>query len=277
MTGTGTQADPYIPTTLTEFITAVGTSGAYVALTHDINAADDPSYPGMLYNQITWRAAQLDGANFVVYGVSVYQATVIVTKSAAVIQNVTFRDFCLKKGSTNKILIDGYEGLVTLKNAYVSCKIDCEVGSTAYLTYNCIFEDCAIDISYTGECSPNSNSDSVFDLTTFTRTTVSVANLNTAKSTRFLGYCTVYQSAFILRSPYAVLQLTYQPKQTSYSYIALLGEIDTSRAISAGAAATSCLIATQPDTSVSLTSGWTRATLDQMQDQDWLTSVGFLP
>lgn len=277
MTGTGTQADPYIPTTLTEFITAVGTSGAYVALTQDINAADDLEYTGMLYDQITWRAAQLEGAGFVVYGVSVYQATVIVTKSATVMQNVTFRDFNLKKGSTNKILINGYEGLVTLKNVYVSCKIDCETGATAYLTYNCIFEDCAMDISYTGECSPSSNNDSVFDLTTFTRTTVSVSNLNTAKSTRFLGYCSVSQSAFILRSPYAVLLLAYQPRQTSYSYIALLGEIDTSRAIHAGAAATSCLIATQQEIPVSLVSGWTRATLDQLKDQDWLTSVGFLP
>ena len=32
MQGTGTQADPYIPTTWDEFVTAIGTSGAYVSL-----------------------------------------------------------------------------------------------------------------------------------------------------------------------------------------------------------------------------------------------------
>ena len=32
MTGSGTQADPYIPTTWAEFVTAIGTSGAYVSL-----------------------------------------------------------------------------------------------------------------------------------------------------------------------------------------------------------------------------------------------------
>ena len=32
MTGTGTQADPYIPASWSEFVTAIGTSNAYVAL-----------------------------------------------------------------------------------------------------------------------------------------------------------------------------------------------------------------------------------------------------
>lgn len=50
MTGTGTQTDPYIPTTWSEFVTAVGTSGAYVecpknlVLTSDTDIVESKLY-----------------------------------------------------------------------------------------------------------------------------------------------------------------------------------------------------------------------------------------
>ena len=48
MTGTGTQSNPIVPITLTDFIEIVGTSSMDVALTQDINEADDLEYTGEL-------------------------------------------------------------------------------------------------------------------------------------------------------------------------------------------------------------------------------------
>ncbi|MDE5563854.1 MAG: hypothetical protein K2I93_01755, partial [Oscillospiraceae bacterium] len=53
MTGQGITTDPYIPETLTEFIQACSRHDAYIHLTHDLNAADDPDYFGELTEPIT--------------------------------------------------------------------------------------------------------------------------------------------------------------------------------------------------------------------------------
>ena len=93
MTGTGTQNDPYAPTTLTEFITAVGTSGAYVALTQDINAADDPEYTGELTSTISINATSVDGAGFTISGVTVRASRCIYIGVLRYVYNLNFRDF----------------------------------------------------------------------------------------------------------------------------------------------------------------------------------------
>lgn len=68
MQGTGTQADPYIPTTWDEFVTAIGTSGAYVSLpegggTFDMNEIA----PEGLANSVSVNCAQIDGSGWIIH------------------------------------------------------------------------------------------------------------------------------------------------------------------------------------------------------------------
>ncbi|MBR1528752.1 MAG: hypothetical protein IJ642_05575, partial [Oscillospiraceae bacterium] len=52
-TGTGTEQDPYLVSTLTDFLTCAAIAGAYVKVISDINSADDPNYEGELTNPIS--------------------------------------------------------------------------------------------------------------------------------------------------------------------------------------------------------------------------------
>lgn len=51
-TGTGTEQDPYLVDNLTDFLTCIAISGAYVKVISDIDAADDESYTGLLTSKI---------------------------------------------------------------------------------------------------------------------------------------------------------------------------------------------------------------------------------
>lgn len=275
MTGTGTQEDPFVPITLTEFIEAVGTSGAYVELDRDIDAAEDPAYTGELTEAVAWAASTVDGQGHMLRGITMNQQSFIVMVTASTLKNITMIDISLKKGKTNKILVDGVNGKLSIENVKASCKVDCEIGSTAYLTYNCDLTDCAIDIEYIGECTPPTGQDSIFDMTWFTRTTVVIRGLNSQVTTRFLAFCSVYRSAFVIYDSSANINMLYSSKATQYSYICFMGT--SSGTINANEAATTCLVASERDISIGLRSGWTRATLAQMRDEAWLASVGFLP
>ena len=275
MTGTGTQSDPYVPITLTEFIEAVGTSGAYVALDRDIDAAEDPNYGGELTESIAGAAAAVDGRGHILRGITMNQKSLIVMERASCLNNITMVDIALKKGKTDMILVDGVYGKLSIENMKASFKVNCENGSTAYLTYNCDLTDCAIDIEYTGESAPPADHDSVFDATQFTRATVVVRGLNTKVTTRFLARCTVSRSAFVIYEASANIYMLYSSKSTQYSYICFMGT--SNGTIDANEAATTCLVASERDIDISLRSGWTRATLAQLKDEAWLASVGFLP
>ena len=64
MTGSGTSADPYLVDNWADFVTAVGESNAYVALTADINM-NDIAPQGVSTTAIN--ATNVDGRNHTIY------------------------------------------------------------------------------------------------------------------------------------------------------------------------------------------------------------------
>ncbi len=277
MTGTGTQADPYIPTTLTEFIEAVGTSGAYVALTQDINAADDPAYTGELTESIAWSAAEVDGRDFSLIGVTVALATFFVTSAATTAKNLHIRDCAIKKGTTSFIIWDCIAGTMTHQNCIISIKVDCEVGSTAYLSYNVIFDSCAILIQYTGTSRPSGGDDSIFDGTDFIESTVVIDSLSTQITTmRLFRRGTASRTAMILKDASFSTMRLLEDGNFEYGYVCFIGSLSYG-AITAHRSAVTCLVACEEEASVSLASGWTQCSIDQLKDKDYLSSVGWLP
>lgn len=277
MTGTGTQADPFVPITLTEFIEAVGTSGAYVELDRDIYAAEDPAYTGELHSTISWAAADVDGRGHSLIGVTMVQATFFLTSRAGTLRNFTFQNCALKKGTSNVVIFDGSGGVLSVSDCKLGFKVDGSSGSTAYLVYNISCTDCAISVEFTGDSTATANTDAILDHSTFLRCTIMICGLRTSRRVRLLQWqSSCVRSAIILDTiSVSYLDIAYNSTSYQYSYVAFIGT--TSGSIACGLAATTSIVAADSEVGISTASGWTRATIEQIKDKAWLASVGFLP
>lgn len=268
MTGTGTQSDPYIPTTLTEFITAVGTAGAYVTLTQDINAADDPAYTGELTELLTINAASIIGRGFAISGVTIRDRAMIYLPSASTtIDGVRFRDWAHKKTTTLDRSIHGSGNAIS--RCIFSFAVDCYSGNSRLL-YNCTFADCAFDISVR---DASATRDIILNCT-FGRCMAKITGLTIGNST--LHYCTLIRSGFIFSDLEFSASQFIASSTVTFSYVAFLELASTEIQLS-GSSYQGSVAAAPEGQSMVVVSGVTQATLDQLKDKDWLTSVGFLP
>lgn len=277
MTGAGTQADPYIPMTLTEFIAAVGTSGAYVQLTQDINASDDPEYSGELTTPITWAAASVHGGGFTLAGVTLRTAASAISIAKGVSVDALRIDIGFKReDGSSPIVAYGSGSLPTFRECVFRMKFD-EGSYRGSFAEQIDFTDCAISLSIAADTAGGSD---YFWQCSFLRTTAhfpSKFERYSSGSGAVIGQSTSFvRSAMIFDDLSDGANLVGGGAGSmSYSYIAVRSATQSLR-ISRGASG--CVIALDPSTTLSGSfSGWTRATIDQMKDQDWLTSVGFLP
>lgn len=277
MTGTGTQSDPYIPTTMTEFITAVGTAGAYVALTQDINAGDDPEYSGELTTPITWAAASVQGGGFTLAGVTLRTAASAISIAKGVSVDALRIGIGFKReDGSSPIAAYGSGSIPTFRGCIFRIKFD-EGAYRGSFAEQIDFTDCAISFSIAADTAGGSD---YFWQCSFLRTTVHFASTLERYSSG--SGAIIGQSTSLTRSAMIFEDLTDGANlvgggagSMSYSYIAVKSSPHSLR-VDRGASG--CIIALDPSTAISgSTSGWTRATIDQMKDQDWLTSVGFLP
>lgn len=280
MTGTGTQSDPYIPTTLTEFITAVGTAGAYVALAQDINAADDPEYSGELTARVAFMAAQVAGGGFEVRGVTVRAPHMIYVTDPCVVQDIDFRDWAHKKTESGGATIQGYESGSSSDSSHLgdyfkrcrfSLTIDCYSGNQLIANY-IDFHDCAIDIKLVGAGAFYG-----LNFAGFLRCTIRIDGIYHTYHQCVVNSCTFVRSALILENVIGISgYFLFSSPTLSYSYIAYTQSYDSQLRVIAGAGAQHCVVAVVDGQNV-YASGCTIGTLDQMKEKDWLTSVGFLP
>lgn len=284
MTGTGTQADPYIPTTLTEFIEAVGSSGAYVALTQDINAADDPAYSGELTDSVRILAQSVEGGGFSISGVTVRAANMIIFQhhSSAQVLNIDFRKWGHKKTASGATL-QGYNAS-NYSTGFTGCRfsVTAENGSFGnHFLDHIMLHSCAMDATFTNAAGTGGGYNANY--CTIDRTTLLLdgAHLATSMSGAFFHDVAFPRSACIFKNPkfhngiYLSDNIGFE-----YGYIAFTDVADglngitlTSRVPVMG----SIVAIDDPDVTMSIPAGVTRGTLDNLKDKDWLTSVGFLP
>lgn len=279
MTGTGTQADPYIPTTLTEFVTAIGTADAYVALTQDINAADDPEYAGELHASMYMNCAELDGQGHTIRGITVRGEYFLrrTRTRANIIKNIDMLDMCHKKqGSYASISGYGSNALTTFERVRLSIKIDANgfdiaIGSSIYPFY------CAFLIEYTtgGTCS-----NGLFYQSTIGQSTIYIKNATTTNNAAILLQKQTYfaRDAFIFDAPKSSIILTQQNQVVKeYCYYAAVN-CGNGLTISCGDTMNNGLVVTDDDdVAVTLASGWTRCSIAQLKDREFLSSIGWLP
>lgn len=280
MTGTGTQADPYIPTTLTEFIEAVGSSGAYVELDRDIDASEDPNYGGELTERVEFMATQVAGGGFVVRGVTVRAPHMIYVTDPCVVQDIDFRDWAHKKTVAGYATIQGYETGSSSDSSHrgdyfercrFSLTIDCFDGNQ--LATNFIdFHDCALDIKLVG-----AGAFYCLNWTGFLRCTIKIDGIYSTYSGSIISSCTFVRSALILENVIGISNYyLFSNPDLTYSYIAYTQSYDARLKVISGMGAQHSVVAVVEGQNVDA-NGCTIGTIDQMKDKDWLTSVGFLP
>ncbi|MBR7039647.1 MAG: hypothetical protein IKI21_10430 [Oscillospiraceae bacterium] len=274
MTGTGTQSDPFVPITLTEFIEAVGTSGAYVALDRDIDAAEDPNYGGELTSSIALQCTEMDGSDHVVSGITVradsfFKQTV---SSSCRLKNVVMRDMCHKRNGNNYTLVGSGGNYTVYDHVRLAIKIDAsggwlDFGGYITLTYSAFAIEC------TGSGSFNR---AFFTTCSLDSSTVYIKNPASGFLLQFNNWHT--RNAFIFDAPRGSLTLTSRansPKDLSYYAIV---NCNSDTVVNCGDSGTTCLVATDDDTvAVTLANGWTRCSIDQLKDKNYLSSVGWLP
>lgn len=281
MTGTGTQSDPYIPTTLTEFITAVGTSGAYVALTQDINAADDPEYSGEIA-RITCNCAEVDGGGHTVQGITVRDPCFFyhTVSHHSNLRNINLRDIALKKGDS----ADGAAFWSTVRDyavwfydSTISLKIDLS-GGRGSITHFSFFTDCALDVEYTGTGYAG-NGTALFQNCVATRLTSRISGWD-ATSTYVFHSGLFTRSAFVFDGAKGSFYLSHSNgSPRNLSYFAFVNYSPSGGSISTANGGNDLnLVATDADTAaVNLTAGWKKCSIDQLKDKNYLSSVGWLP
>lgn len=282
MTGTGTQADPYIPTTLTEFITAVGTAGAYVALDSDINAADDLAYTGELTERVEFMAAQVAGGGFVVRGVTVRAQHMIYVTDPCVVQDIEFRDWAHKKVDSLGATIQGYEtgrsgDAQYLGDYFSGCRISVVIDCFGWnqLAANYVdFHDCALDIKLVG-----AGAYYCLNWCGFLRSTVKIDGVYFAYTNSAVNTCTFDRSAFIVENAAEAERGIDLMKSCTviYSYVAFPQAYTTDIYVTSGSSTVRGSVAAVVDGQNIRAQGFTIATLAQMRDEAWLASVGFLP
>lgn len=284
MTGTGTQNDPFIPVTLTEFISAVGTIGAYVVLNHDINAAEDPEYGGEMTSGIAWNAAQTDGEGFALTGITVRNGSAaIALRRGVTVQNLVIRDFGhTKEAATVTIGFSGSGQNATMRG----CVISSNVASGAYNHFfaeELIMEDCAVDVNFI-ESSANAWNTFLKNITS-TRCTIRAHGsfMLNAGSTYMMEHGSYSRTALIFDGAETINDGTLLAATTSCkfsgSYMAFINaknsEANTIRTMSTASA--SSVIASDGSVGIQADSGFSTGSIENLKDKDWLTSVGFLP
>ena len=147
-TGTGTEQDPYLVSTFTDFITCAAVSGAYVKVVADIDAADDELYSGEIEDTVTIACAKLYAdTKKKIEGITCKNSDFFTMTSAGTIENIQLLNMCHKITTTGNFIVASVVGS-TLKNVDASIAINgaCPGYKLHYGNENVSIEHCAFDL-----------------------------------------------------------------------------------------------------------------------------------
>ncbi len=148
MTGSGTQADPYIPSTLTELRSVAGTENIYVKLTQDIDANDDPNYNTELneYLRIHCILYSEEGHRYAIKNICV-SSNYAIRCYYANITNVDFKNIIHRKISSETSI---YCVSSQINNCRFTIDVQCSTYSqnSVYGNNYTYFKNCAFNFHY---------------------------------------------------------------------------------------------------------------------------------
>lgn len=152
-TGTGTEQDPYLVSNLDDFIACVGKSDAYVKVIADIDAREETEYP--TYNEIVFQARKVYAdtltkvSGFIVSDKYCFYHPSLGSKTT--IGKIHFTDILFKPTSD-------LSGIIHAETSYPFEYVDCKVSiSTSYDAqdvdgvYNATFRQCGVYLNFDGD------------------------------------------------------------------------------------------------------------------------------
>ena len=304
MTGTGTQADPYCPTTFSELTSVIGTQGYYVKLTQDIDPNDDPTYDTELNTSldIKCKLYSEEGHRYAIKNVCI-NAQYAIYIYYATITNVDFKNFIHRKNDSTSSL---WFQTSNINNCKFSLNMICSTYDECFAYADSAYcKNCAFNVHFESSASTSSNSkysglimgnggtnvqyfqncNFIFD-NLFINTSSSSTNSYLINNSNIIDHC-----MFLFDKPrisYSgtnyIINITYS--STKSCYFALHQPIYVQTGSSGlilkfvtGSVSQNNLFAYDPETSsdIKVQGNVTMITLDQLKDRAYLKSIGFLP
>ena len=303
MTGTGTQADPYCPTTLSELISVIRASNVYVKLTQDIDANDDPTYDTELntYLDIECTLYSEEGHRYAIKNVCV-NAQYAIYGYFARITNVDFKNFIHRKKydtwslyfkssyinnckfSLNMICSTYNENLAGVENGYFkNCAFNAHFESSASASSPSKYY--SIIYGYNGGNQHFQNCNFIFD-NLFINTSSTSFSDYIINNSNIIDHCMFLfdKPRIAYNNNYYIINMNYNPIKSCYFafHQPVYEQTGSSGLIfkfSDHAQSQNNLFARDPETSsnISIVGHATLITLDQLKNQAYLKSIGFLP
>ena len=283
MTGTGTQADPFVVDNWSDFVTAVGTSGAYVTFPDTpgvINMNDEA--PTGLTSTVTLKCAGVDGKGWQIRNLySVGGHTVFYNSANLVVSNLDFINMYIDFQSANGYFFwrQNTNNCQITFNGCVFSGMMITIPIIGYNRQNWMFNtenyhsktqlnSCAITIQLQGDSMFWSESETdtanIFSFTTVKLSGDSAKNLNGCyKNCKFTG-ASKSTNLYIKtdsRSTYNVFDVDFS-QAASFSCAAPTGSINLINTDKLPAGAT-------------IGTGFIGVTTEQLSDATYLISLGF--
>ena len=148
-TGTGTESDPYLVSTLSDFISRVGVSGAYVKVISNIDAREEQEYPTV--STIYFRAKKIYAdtltkvSGFIVSGANCFNVN---PGHAIAIENIHFTDILYKSTGNYSTVMYGYS--CTFTDCKISIKTSYSPSQGLTCLLGCTFRRCALRFDFEG-------------------------------------------------------------------------------------------------------------------------------
>lgn len=150
MTGTGTQSDPYIITTIEELKEQANISGVYLKLANDLNFNDEPSVLG---NGITVNCKEIDGDGYALLN-AIITSCLFDIRSASGFKNLGIKNVYADVNGANISIIANnyiYSGMY-FTNCFLTGLLSNQTGRNyaSITTNNIVFKNSGINMIFNG-------------------------------------------------------------------------------------------------------------------------------
>ncbi len=151
MQGTGTQADPFIPATWSEFVTAVGKSGVYVSLPEGGGVFDMNKIAPEGGIKVTFSCIKIDGNGWIIHAPYNIAFEAYNSDQSHIINDLHFLDFEFT-GSPKKMMFDGSNRWMYMRLNGCTFTGNISGGSDVYLFDEVLSMDqCNINVTFVGD------------------------------------------------------------------------------------------------------------------------------
>ena len=261
ITGTGTQADPYVVTTWNALASVTSETGVYIKLGNNIDM--NTEYPEGLTSGLTINCAEIDGEGYTINNLYFKSGRLFYCEGNRTWKNTNIINFVLGDGTNSAAF--HYNSTIYNTLTFKNCKLSGRINNTSYLASGRLkFNRCALNVYFSENTNILSNSPDWRDVVTFLYCNVNFTGV-TNKSLNML-----LDNSYIKGSlPSATISTTASSgTQSVYSVL------DIEAAEYTGSSGTNLVLANS-DKCSTISQYLTSVTTSQLTNAAYLDSIGF--